>query len=126
MPALTKDGLMLPVTALTKVLPSLISGIQIVAFIAKFSETNEEEENRLTHYLLYRTDTEQVMGVSAGCQTSFGISPMLIYGHPLNVNTELMIHHLFGVSFEKNNDGRIAASLEVGEIFMNLNTKHLG
>jgi hypothetical protein len=35
-PALTKDGFMLPVTALTKVLPSLINGIQIVAFIAKF------------------------------------------------------------------------------------------
>ena len=35
-PALTKDGFMLPVTALTKVLPSLINGIQIVAFISKY------------------------------------------------------------------------------------------
>ena len=34
-PALTKDGFMLPVTALTKALPSLIHGIQIVAFLAK-------------------------------------------------------------------------------------------
>ncbi len=35
-PALTKEGFMLPMTALTKVLPSLINGIQIVAFLAKF------------------------------------------------------------------------------------------
>jgi hypothetical protein len=35
-PALTKEGHMLPITALSKVLPSLIDGIQIVAFIAKF------------------------------------------------------------------------------------------
>ena len=35
-PALTKDGFMLPVTALTKVLPSLIDGVQIAAFLSKY------------------------------------------------------------------------------------------
>lgn len=35
-PALNKDGFMVPVTALTKVLPSLIHGIQIAGFITRY------------------------------------------------------------------------------------------
>lgn len=42
-PALTKDGFMLPIAALTKVLPSLINGIQIVAFLSTFEEIPEDE-----------------------------------------------------------------------------------
>ncbi len=34
-PALTKDGFILPTTALTKALPTLAKGIQIVGFLAK-------------------------------------------------------------------------------------------
>ena len=43
-PALTKDGFMLPITALTKVLPSLIDGIQIIALIAKYESVPVEED----------------------------------------------------------------------------------
>ena len=43
-PALTKEGFMLPITALTKVLPSLISGIQIIALIAKYESVPIEED----------------------------------------------------------------------------------
>jgi hypothetical protein len=63
-PALTKEGHMLPITALSKVLPSLIDGIQIVAFIAKFELKNEDDDlSQKVNYLLYRSDTEQVVGV---------------------------------------------------------------
>jgi PAS domain S-box-containing protein len=34
-PALTKEGFILPTTALTKALPTLAKGIQIVGFLAK-------------------------------------------------------------------------------------------
>ena len=57
---------MLPSTALTKVLPSLINGIQIIALISKYEPIPIEEEEGFQeeHYILYRTDTEQILGVS--------------------------------------------------------------
>jgi PAS domain S-box-containing protein len=125
-PALTKEGFMLPATALTKVLPSLINGIQIVAFIARFEEVPEEEDSgRVTHFLLYRSDTEQILGISESCSAKFGISPCLIYGHPANLNNELKIEHIFGMSFEKAEEGRLAAALEAGEVYMSLDTRGL-
>ena len=42
-PALTKSGFILPVTALTKALPTLTNGIQIVGFLAKLEETFKDE-----------------------------------------------------------------------------------
>lgn len=57
--------------------------------------------NKSTYFLLYRSDTERIMGISEGCYKHFGISPNLVYGHPLNMNNELTIESLFGVSFEK-------------------------
>ena len=43
MPALAKDGYMVPVVALTKPLPDLEKGIQIVGFLSKLEEQPEEE-----------------------------------------------------------------------------------
>jgi len=42
-PALGKAGFMLPVTALTKVLPNLQEGIQIVAFLAKLETRSGDD-----------------------------------------------------------------------------------
>ena len=74
---------------------------------------------------MYRTDTEQILGVSEGCSQQYAISPTLIYGNPLNVNDELTVKHIFGISLEKGEEGRIAAALEVGEVYITLNTKNL-
>jgi hypothetical protein len=75
--------------------------------------------------MLYRTDTEQILGISEGCFTDFHIDSSLVYGNPYNMNNELKIKHLFGVSFERSEEGKIAAALEVGEIEMTINTKSL-
>ena len=48
-----------------------------------------------------------------------------MYGHPSNLNNELTIEHLFDMSIEKAEDGKIASSLEMGEIFCTINTKEL-
>ena len=85
----------------------------------------EDVVSNVYHYLLYRTDTEQILGISKECSESYGISPMLIYGHPLNVNDAFTMHHIFGIRFEKGEEGRIAASLEVDEIIMTLDTRYL-
>lgn len=125
-PALTKEGFMLPVTALTKVLPSLIHGIQIAAFITKYQDKSQDEENNIkNNYLLYRSDTEQIMGVCEGCSRDFNISTSLVYGNSLNLNNELFIRHIFGLSFQKSQEGRFAAALEVGEVQLTINTKNL-
>ena len=50
---------------------------------------------------------------------------MLIYGHPLNINDSFTMQHIFGLSFEKGEEGRIAASLEVAEILITMDTRHL-
>jgi hypothetical protein len=65
------------------------------------------------------------MGISEGCSQEYGINVSLVYGNPFNLNNELKIKHVFGVSFEKSEEGRIAAALEVGEVLITLNTKGL-
>lgn len=42
--ALNRNGFMEPVTALTKVLPTLVNGIQIVGFISPLFENGSETE----------------------------------------------------------------------------------
>jgi len=58
-PALSKEGFMLPVTALTKPLPNLTKGIEIIAFLAKYEEKSGDDDdvNRKINYILYRSDT---------------------------------------------------------------------
>jgi hypothetical protein len=41
------------------------------------------------------------------------------------LNNELKIKHLFGVSFERGEEGKVAAALEAGEVEMMINTKTL-
>lgn len=126
-PALTKKSFMLPVRALTKALANLEKGIQIVGFISTVEERSSEEEE-VTHksnYILYRSDTEQVLGITEDCYYSYHIHPSLVYGHPHNLNNELKIPHLFGVSFEKSEEGRVAAALDMGEVVMKINTTML-
>lgn len=65
------------------------------------------------------------MGVCEGCCRDFGISTSLVYGNSLNLNNELYIKHIFGLSFEKSEEGRFAAALEIGEVQLTINTKSL-
>ena len=84
-PALRKDGYMLPCIALTKAIPDLTNGIQIIAFINQHEEKTEEEDvNYEFSYMLYRTDSEIIMGVSKSCYTKYGIHNSLVYGNPNN------------------------------------------
>lgn len=43
-PALDKQGYIIPVNALTKALPTLVQGIQIVGFLAKMEENFKEDQ----------------------------------------------------------------------------------
>lgn len=36
--------------------------------------------------MLYRTDTEQILGISEGCYDDYHIDPSLVYGNPYNMN----------------------------------------
>ena len=47
-----------------------------------------------------------------------------MYGHPLNNNQQLHIARLFGVSFEKEENGKLAQAMEE-EVKMLINTKGL-
>ena len=43
----------------------------------------------------------------------------------MNINDAFTMQHIFGISFEKGEEGRIAASLEVAEIVMRIDTMSL-
>lgn len=84
---------------MTKALPNLEKGIQIVGFLSKMKEINETEEesdgDKQYSYLLYRPDTEVIQGVSKGCSELYGIPAGLSYGHPSNSVHELKLKHIF-------------------------------
>ena len=62
---LHKESYIVPITIQVKMLPSLEDGIRMVSFIAKHNEDLEGDETLKTvNYLLYREDTEQVVGVT--------------------------------------------------------------
>ena len=64
------------------------------------------------------------MGITQGIINNFGIPACLIYGHPLNNNQQLHIDRLFGMSFEKEENGKLAEAMEE-EVKMVINTKGL-
>ena len=96
-PALHKEGYIVPITLLIKVIPSLVDGIRIVTFIGRFEEDLPAPKTvKSINYILYRTDTEQIMGVTEGLFLDFGIEPCLIYGNPLNKDQKLCLPRVFG------------------------------
>ena len=36
--------------------------------------------------MLYRSDTEQILGISEGCYTDYHVNPCLVYGNAYNIN----------------------------------------
>jgi PAS domain S-box-containing protein len=121
--ALHKDGHIVPITALIKLAPSLVDGIRIVTFLGQYHEDLSAGNILSVNYLLYRVDTEQIMGISKGLIADCGISPSLVYGHPLQGTQPLYLSHLFGEDFSKDSGSSTARSLEEREVKLTLNTQ---
>ena len=100
LPALHKQGHLVPVTALIKMVPSLVQGIRIVAFMGEYTEDMDDSTIDSMNYLLFRSDTMQVMGISEGLVSKFNIPASLMEGHPLNNDQQLFTNQIFKGSIE--------------------------
>jgi hypothetical protein len=56
---------MMPCVAMTKVFANLDKGIQIIGFLSPYKD--DMETDRTFQYVLYRSDTEVVQGISKSC-----------------------------------------------------------
>lgn len=87
--ALNKQQYLVPCSLMTKVLPNLDEGIQIVGFLKDIDvqlqgqKQGFEQEER-THYMLYNAQTEVVLGVTHSCYQQFGIPASLVQGNSAN------------------------------------------
>lgn len=66
-----KDNYLIFARILTKPLPSLFNGLELVGFFNIVTESHIDHPGETPKYVLYRTDSGQVQALSESCDTEF-------------------------------------------------------
>ncbi len=66
-----KDNYLVFVRIMSKPLPSLFNGLQLVGIFNLVTETHMDHPGEIPKYVLYRTDSGQVQALSESCDSQF-------------------------------------------------------